>query len=99
MVMKYTLLIISLFAASAVAQAAQGGSEVQAAIKQPPSFEDVDVNKDGAISKDEAANANVLNDLDFSAADKDGNGMLSKEEYQQALAQKSSPAQQQHKGS
>ncbi len=88
--MKTALLFISLFSVSALVQANQG-AVIQTAIMQPqpPSFEDVDTNKDGVISKDEAIKAKALNKMDFTAADKDGNGLLSKNEYQQAVQNKS----------
>ncbi len=94
--MRTALLIISLFTLSALVQANQG-TLIRTAIKQPPSFEQVDVNKDGVISKDEAIKAKVLSKMEFSAADKDGNGLLSKNEYRQAVQNKrmSKP----HKGS
>jgi hypothetical protein len=94
--MKTALFIISLFSVSAVVQANQGAM-VHTAIMQPPSFEDVDANKDGVISEDEAIKAKALSKMDFSAADKDGNGLLSKNEYQQAVQNKSTTKQ--HKGS
>ena len=94
--MKTALLFISLFSVSALVQANQGAL-VQTAIMQPPSFEDVDTNKDGVISKDEAIKAKALNKMDFTAADKDGNGLLSKNEYQQAVQNKSTSKP--HKGS
>lgn len=94
--MKTAFLIISLFSVSALVQA-NPGAVVQTAVMQPPSFEDVDANKDGVISKDEAIKAKALNNADFTAADKDGNGLLSKNEYEQAVQHKGMT--QQHKGS
>jgi EF hand len=46
-----------------------------------PPFEDVDANKDGQISKEEAAN---VEGLDFASADANQDGMLSREEYEAA---------------
>lgn len=94
--MKIAFLFISLFSLSTLVQANQG-TLMQTAIKQPPSFEDVDANKDGVISKDEAIKAKVLNEMDFSAADQDGNGLLSKNEYQHAVEHKGTASP--HKGS
>jgi hypothetical protein len=48
----------------------------------PPSFEELDANVDGYISKSEAS---AVPDLDFTAADKDQNGVLSKSEYEKAI--------------
>lgn len=47
----------------------------------PPAFEDVDRNKDGAITADEAAG---VEGLDMASADANGDGMLSKKEYEAA---------------
>jgi len=47
-----------------------------------PTFEEVDTDQDGAISKTEAAK---VTDLDFAAADTDEDGQLSREEYEAAL--------------
>lgn len=52
-----------------------------AALAAPPAFEDVDRNKDGAITADEAAG---VEGLDMAAADANGDGMLSKKEYEAA---------------
>lgn len=52
-----------------------------AALAAPPAFEDVDRNKDGAITPDEAAG---VEGLDMASADANGDGMLSKQEYDAA---------------
>ena len=90
--MRNTLVLISLLALGSLAQANQG-DVIHAAIMQPPAFEDVDINKDGVISKDEAIHAKVMNEQDFAAADKDGNGMLSKNEYRRAVQAEGAAAQ------
>ena len=54
-----------------------------AAFAAPPAFEDVDINGDGSISAEEAQ---TVEGLDFTAADTDGNGTLSPEEYKAAVA-------------
>lgn len=51
------------------------------ALAAPPAFEDVDRNKDGAITADEAAG---VEGLDMASADANGDGMLSKKEYEAA---------------
>jgi len=45
-----------------------------------PSFDDVDQNKDGAISQSEASK---IEGLDFAALDTNKDGSLDREEYQQ----------------
>jgi len=52
-----------------------------AALAAAPAFEDVDRNKDGAITADEAAG---VEGLDMASADTNGDGMLSKDEYEAA---------------
>jgi hypothetical protein len=47
-------------------------------------FEDVDVDKDGVISPEEAAN---VEGLDLTTADVNGDGVLSIEEFQAAAAE------------
>jgi len=59
----------------APSEAAEGG--------QPAA--EVDTNFDGSISRDEAASQGV-SDADFDAGDKDGDGLMSKAEYESALA-------------
>ncbi|WP_454832263.1 hypothetical protein [Pseudoxanthomonas wuyuanensis] len=46
----------------------------------PPSFEELDANGDGAISKDEAAVDPVLTQV-FGTLDQDADGKLSESEY------------------
>lgn len=59
-------IVFSLFAVSAFANV--------------PTFGDLDTNKDGALSKSEAATAGISEEL-FTKADADMNGMLSEAEY------------------
>lgn len=47
-----------------------------------PDFTEVDINDDGVLSRDEAA---LVEGLDFDAADKDRNGVLSEGEYNAAM--------------
>jgi hypothetical protein len=47
-----------------------------------PSFDDVDVNKDGQLTQEEASK---VTDLDFAAADQDKDGKLSRAEYEAAI--------------
>ncbi len=51
------------------------------ALAAPPAFEDVDRNKDGAIT---AAEATAVEGLDMVSADANGDGKLSKKEYEAA---------------
>jgi len=48
----------------------------------PPAFDDVDADKDGKITKAEAAK---VQGLDFAAADVDENGVLTRAEYEAAI--------------
>lgn len=51
------------------------------ALAAPPAFQDVDRNKDGAITADEAA---AVEGLDMTSADANGDGKLTKAEYEAA---------------
>lgn len=64
----FSLLTLSLFGLAAIAQGL-------------PSFEEVDVNGDGQINRQEAA---AIEALDFTAADTNQDGTLSMEEYEAA---------------
>jgi len=48
-----------------------------------PSFEEVDANQDGSISREEAA---AVEGLDFSTADANQDGSLDRQEYQAATS-------------
>lgn len=52
-----------------------------AALAAPPAFEDVDRNKDGAITMEEAVK---VEGLDMATADSNGDGKLTKAEYEEA---------------
>ena len=52
--------------------------------QEAPAFEDVDTNKDGQISREEAS---AIEGFDFASADKDQNASLSREEYEAAQAE------------
>ncbi|MDX1431045.1 MAG: hypothetical protein R3286_01230 [Gammaproteobacteria bacterium] len=51
------------------------------ALAAPPAFEDVDTNKDGIIVMEEAVK---VEGLDMSTADSNGDGQLTKQEYEAA---------------
>ncbi|HKI82288.1 MAG TPA: hypothetical protein VKA04_11625 [Pseudodesulfovibrio sp.] len=85
--MKHTLLTVAGalgLSALSMAQAAQH-VYVPIPINPLPSFKYVDVDENGAVVRDEANHAHVLYGNEFIAADKDGNGWLSKQEYDQAI--------------
>lgn len=52
-----------------------------AALAAPPAFQDVDTNKDGVITADEAAQ---VEGLDMTTADTNGDGKLTMQEYDAA---------------
>lgn len=93
--MKYTLLAAAaVLGMSPMAHASQGAHVyVPIPINPKPSFAYVDVNEDGVIEADEASHAHVLYGNEFFEADKDKNGWLSKEEYQQAMEKVQKKAQ------
>lgn len=51
------------------------------ALAAPPAFQDVDKNKDGTITAEEAA---MVEGLSMAAADANGDGKLSRQEYEAA---------------
>ena len=51
------------------------------AMAAPPAFQDVDINKDGVITAEEAAQ---VEGLDMTTADVNGDGKLTMEEYNAA---------------
>jgi hypothetical protein len=66
----YSVVLVGTFAMAAVALAAA------------PTFDKVDTNKDGKISKSEGK---AVKGLNFSKADKDKNGWLDRAEYEAAV--------------
>ncbi|HEX9876635.1 MAG TPA: hypothetical protein VGC50_08300 [Gammaproteobacteria bacterium] len=56
------------------------GFALAAVAQEMPSFEDVDLNGDGAISESEAS---VVEGLDFAAADANQDGGIDRDEYGQ----------------
>lgn len=85
--MRHTLLIVAGLLGLGAMGAAQAVQHVYVPIpiNPVPSFKYVDVDEDGAVIRDEARHAHVLYGDQFTRADKDGNGWLSKEEYDQAI--------------
>jgi EF hand len=61
-----------------LAMLAFGLSSIVLAAEALPPFEQVDANRDGHISKTEAA---AVEGLDFATADANQDGMISREEY------------------
>ncbi|MCC6208228.1 MAG: hypothetical protein IT488_08750 [Gammaproteobacteria bacterium] len=81
-----TALTMIMAAGAGMADQLPESSMHPAAMTQHPSFDQVDINKDGAITKDEAGAAKVVQqDSDFTSADQDKDGVLSKTEYDAML--------------
>lgn len=53
------------------------------ALAAPPAFQDIDTNKDGVITQEEAVQ---VEGLDMASADTNGDGQLSQEEYEAAAS-------------
>ncbi|MBK9131170.1 MAG: EF-hand domain-containing protein [Gammaproteobacteria bacterium] len=87
MTMQATLTALTLIAATGIGWAdTSPGSMRHAAMTQTPSFDQVDTNKDGSITRDEAGTAKVLQqDSSFTSADQNKDGKLSKTEYDAAM--------------
>lgn len=87
MTMQATLTALTLIAATGIGWAdTSPGSMRHAAMTQTPSFDQVDTNKDGSITRDEAGTAKVLQqDSGFTSADQNKDGKLSKTEYDAAM--------------
>ncbi len=68
---------------SAAAAGTMDPAPSEAAMGGKPAAE-IDVNFDGSVSRDEAATQG-MSDADFDAGDVDGNGLMSKSEYENAL--------------
>jgi hypothetical protein len=68
---------------AALALALAGAAHAQDEEMEPPSFEDVDTNENGVISESEAA---LVPGLDFASADANGDGVLSRTEYDEAMS-------------
>lgn len=66
------------------AQGATPPDATSAAPANPPKFEDIDKNKDGAVSKDEAQGSWLA--ATFMTVDTNGDGYVSRTEYQKALS-------------
>jgi hypothetical protein len=69
-------------AGAAFALAVPVGAIAQEEPIEMPSFEDVDTNENGVVSESEAA---LVPGLDFASADLNGDGVLSRTEYDEAL--------------
>jgi hypothetical protein len=69
--------------AAALALALAGTAYAQEEEMEAPSFEDVDTNENGVISESEAA---LVPGLDFATADLNGDGVLSRTEYDEAMS-------------
>lgn len=96
--MKRILTFLSILSLGTLAHAGPMQA-VPASVQQSPSFKQVDANNDGVINRKEALNAGALTKAQFKSADTDGNGKLNKDEYRQAMAEKSSNGMAQGQGS
>lgn len=78
--MKFLLLVtsLSLFAAPAFSGVLPGDDKAP----EPSSFDQVDTDQDGAISRQEASAFAAL-ELVFERADRNGDGMLDSKEYEE----------------
>lgn len=87
MTIQAPLTALTLIAASGLGWAdTSPGSMRHAAMTQTPAFDQVDTNKDGSITQDEAGTAKVLQqDTGFTSADQNKDGKLSKTEYAAAM--------------
>lgn len=65
--------------------------DLQLSANTHKTFEEVDTNGDGEITKEEADAAGIS--IDWTEADQDGNGLLSSEEYMKVEEMGSSPSQ------
>jgi Ca2+-binding EF-hand superfamily protein len=77
--------IISAAAALALGFGAAGvlnAEEIQLAAGSQKSFEEVDSNGDGQVTREEADSAGIS--INWEEADPDGNGSLTREEYESA---------------
>lgn len=71
---------LALFASAAFA----ADVDTPSAVPEPQFlFDQVDINSDGAISREEAASAGL--NIDWGIADADNSGSLSRDEYEQAV--------------
>jgi hypothetical protein len=64
---------------------ASPAAATSAAMTPAPTCKQADANKDGEVSRDEAAAAKILHDAGFDNADQDRDGRLSKVEYNTAI--------------
>jgi hypothetical protein len=77
--------LLSAAACDRSAESVGGGAQIpssQQGVAAQTSFSLVDRNSDGTVSRDEAS---TVADLDFAAADANGNDQLSAEEYRVAM--------------
>ncbi|MBK8162557.1 MAG: hypothetical protein IPK65_05245 [Gammaproteobacteria bacterium] len=86
MMIPASLMALTLAASAGVGLAGtQQGEAVHTAMTPSPSFDQVDANKDGSISLEEASAAKALENTRFESADQNGDGKLSKAEYAAAV--------------
>lgn len=71
------------------AQALHADNGMQLTAGSQKSFEEVDANGDGQVTRDEAETAGVS--INWASADPDGSGSLTREEYQSAIDSSSAP--------
>lgn len=82
-IIPITAAIALTFGAAQAIHAADDAHSMQHGAGQSPAFDQVDADGDGQISREEAAAAGL--DLDWTEADQDGTGFLTRDEYDSAV--------------
>ncbi|MCC6301592.1 MAG: EF-hand domain-containing protein [Gammaproteobacteria bacterium] len=84
MTIQASLAALTLMAAAGAGWADTPQGTTNHAAMQPPAFDQVDSNKDGSITQEEADAARIFQGTGFAAADQNKDGKLNKAEYDAA---------------